>query len=415
MHITRNDEKNSNLLLDHSLIGSEIEKSIKNYNCDYIFNELPEGSFLVGGYIRDLIIGKNKRRSDIDIDIIIPQNAYKVGKNIAQKYNGKLIILDKDRQIIRIIIQGLTIDIASQISESFIEDIFSRDFTINSITFSLDSKLIFDPLNGIGDINKSLLRTYQTSNLIDDPLRILRCFRFVSEFDFNIDKDLFSFIKLNKNKLASVSVERLQYEFRKIIRGKNALKSILLINETNLFSWLQSQPVSSQNYLHNLNLKHFYIDEIYKFMPIFFLIETLNEVSIRNLKFSKSETTEASALRKWKNKMIQGSINEFDDCERFQLHKELEEILPAFILYLPEKDQLDWLKRWRDNEDKLFHPTNLLNGDTIKKHININDGPLLGQLLDFISMELAYERLQSLDDAIYKAKQWFQQNAPKYD
>jgi len=66
-------------------------------------------------------------------------------------------------------------------------------------------------------------------------------------------------------------------------------------------------------------------------------------------------------------------------------------------------------------KDNLFHPTNFLDGNTIKKHININDGPLLGELLYFLSQELAFNRIKNLDEAIYKAKQWFQQNAPKYD
>tara|TARA_Y100001970_G_scaffold154425_1_gene189222 strand:+ start:4719 stop:5948 length:1230 start_codon:yes stop_codon:yes gene_type:complete len=405
----------NNILLNHSLIASQIEKSIKNYKLDVIFSELPLGSFLVGGFIRDLIIGKNKKQSDIDLDIVISKDPFLVGSDIAKKHNGKFIILDKDRQIVRIIIREMTLDISPQISQSLIEDISRRDFTINSITFSLDSKLIFDPLNGIEDINKSLLRTHNERNLIDDPLRLLRCFRFVSEFNFNIDKNLFDLIKRYKNLLDSVAAERIHYEFRKIIRGENSQKSILLINKINLFSSIQSQKMSSNDFLEKLSLNNFYVDEIQQFLPIFFLIETLNECSIKKLKFSKSEILEASTLRKWKDILVKQSINEFNEMERFQLHKELENILPAFIFYLPEIDQLDWLSRWRDKKDKLFHPTNLLNGDILKKHLEINDGPLLGQLLFFLSKELAFNRINSLDDAIYKAKHWFQQNAPKYD
>ena len=405
----------NNILLNHSLIASQIEKSIKNYKLDVIFSELPLGSFLVGGFIRDLIIGKNKKKSDIDLDLVISKDPFLVGSDIAKKHNGKFIILDKDRQIVRIIIREMTLDISPQISQSLIEDISRRDFTINSITFSLDSKLIFDPLNGIEDINKSLLRTHNERNLIDDPLRLLRCFRFVSEFNFNIDKNLFDLIKRYKNLLDSVAAERIHYEFRKIIRGENSQKSILLINKINLFSSIQSQKMSSNDFLEKLSLNNFYVDEIQQFLPIFFLIETLNECSIKKLKFSKSEILEASTLRKWKDILVKQSINEFNEMERFQLHKELENILPAFIFYLPEIDQLDWLSRWRDKKDKLFHPTNLLNGDILKKHLEINDGPLLGQLLFFLSKELAFNRINSLDDAIYKAKHWFQQNAPKYD
>ena len=62
-----------------------------------------------------------------------------------------------------------------------------------------------------------------------------------------------------------------------------------------------------------------------------------------------------------------------------------------------------------------FHPKDLINGNTLKKLINLEEGPLLGNLLDYLSRELAYSRLVNYDDAIYKAKQWIQQNAPKCD
>ena len=78
-----------------------------------------------------------------------------------------------------------------------------------------------------------------------------------------------------------------------------------------------------------------------------------------------------------------------------------------------KRQRLDWLHRWRDNDDKLFHPSNLLNGDVIKNNLKIEDGPLLGELLHYLSKELAYKRLNNFDEAIYKAKLWIEQNAPK--
>ena len=264
-------------------------------------------------------------------------------------------------------------------------------------------------------INKSLLRTYNKKNIFDDPLRILRCFRFVSELNFDIDPYLFSLIKHHSDLLAHVSVERIQDEFRKIIRGKYALKSLLLVSETHLFKWIQKYQINADFLINQLNLTHFSQYEIQKFVHISYLIETLDDHSIKKLKFSNSEIAEAFTLRKWKHEIIKKPIVQFTESERFLLHKELEKILPAFIIYLPEKDKLEWLNRWRDQGDRLFHPTNLLNGDLIKKHIKIKDGPLLGRLLLFLSKELAFERIQNFDEAIYKAKGWFQQNAPKCD
>ena len=103
------------------------------------------------------------------------------------------------------------------------------------------------------------------------------------------------------------------------------------------------------------------------------------------------------------------------ESDRFALHKELEIFLPTFIFHLPQNLRLNWLRRWRDNDDKLFHPSNLLNGDLIKKNFKIKDGPILGELLKYLSEELAYKRLNNFDEAIYKAKRWIEQNAPKCD
>ena len=114
-----------------------------------------------------------------------------------------------------------------------------------------------------------------------------------------------------------------------------------------------------------------------------------------------------------KNKNI-AHLNELD---RFKLHQELEMFFPSFIFYLPKNLRFDWLKRWRDLEDKLFHPSNLINGDEIKKNFKIEDGPILGELLQYLSKELAYKRLNNFDEAIYKASNGLnkmRQNVIKY-
>ena len=120
-------------------------------------------------------------------------------------------------------------------------------------------------------------------------------------------------------------------------------------------------------------------------------------------------------MRKWHFLLKNQKYSKLDELDRFELHQELEMFLPSFIFYLPQNLRIAWLNRWRDKNDKLFHPSNLLNGDLIKKYFNIEDGPILGKLLEYLSKELAYNRLNNFDEAIYKAKQWIEQNAPKCD
>ena len=405
---------NETSYLKHSLIVSKLKDKIKNYqNLEIILSELPKGSILVGGFIRDLILDRLSLYPDIDI--VIPNNSLDIGKDIAEKFSGKFLILDQDRNIVRIIFRNFTIDIASQTHELLVEDLKSRDFTINSVGFSFNDGKLIDPAHGIRDMNDSLLRSFRDENLLHDPLRILRCFRFVSELNFHIEPRILEFIELNKFRLKTVSVERIQYELKRIVQGKEALKTVEFLNEIKIFDWTQSYENNHSNKLLHINFDNFLQDEIDQFFPIAYLKELLKEPVLTKFKFSKSHIFAINSLRRWSEKLKEKSIMHFTETERFELHKDLEMILPAFILYLPENFHKEWLKRWRNKKDKLFHPRNFLNGNQLKTIVGIEDGPLLGDLLNYLSREFAYERLNNFDEAIYKAKGWFQQNAPKCD
>jgi len=221
------------ILTDHTLIIDELEKSIKFHHWDSVLAFLPKGSYLVGGYIRDIILGRETE--DIDIDIVVPTNAIEIGKKITDSIGSKFIILDKKREVIRIILDHICIDIANQVSSTIEGDLNSRDFSINSIAFLFDKKCLFDPLNGLVDLKLSILRTHSLINLLNDPLRILRCFRFVSELNFKIDLNLITFFKKNKGKLYLVAEERINSEIQKIANGLYAIDAIMLIKKINIF------------------------------------------------------------------------------------------------------------------------------------------------------------------------------------
>ncbi len=398
---------------DHTLIIDELEKSIKFHNLDLILGFLPKGTYLVGGYIRDIILGREPEK--VDVDIVVPLNAIEIGKKIAGNFRSKFIILDEKREVVRIFLNHIYIDIANQVSFTIEGDLCSRDFSINSIAFLFDKKCLFDPLNGLEDLELSLLRTNSEKNLLNDPLRILRCFRFVSELNFKIDLKLVDFIQKNKGKLYLVAKERINYEIQKIVHGANALDAVLLIRKLNIFGIDNLSEDSFFLDLEKINYAELNQKEKEKFLPSFFIAQILDVLSLEKLKFNKAEIQKTKLLRKWHFLLEKKNIYQLTEADRFALHKELEMFLPSFIFYLPQKLRLDWLHRWRDNDDKLFHPSNLLNGDVIKKHLQIEDGPILGKLLHYLSMELAYKRLDNFDEAIYKARRWIEQNAPKCD
>ena len=403
----------SNSIIKYENLEKKIFQSIKQYNWEFILEELPSESILVGGYIRDLLIG-NKNKS-IDIDIVVPENALDFCKKISKKFKCKYIVLDENRNVGRIIFKDFVIDIASRFGQTVTQDLESRDFTINSIGFHLNKKKIIDPQSGLLDLKRCQLNCANKNNLINDPLRILRFFRFYAEYNFNFECSLIIFITENKKLLREVASERIIYELRKIFKGKSSLKSLLLLNEIKLFDWLQKYEDLSSYYMRNLNIAHFKSKELERFLPLYYLVETLEEVAIKKLKFSRFEISSSKSIKKWKKKLVNKSINQFTELERFELHSEMEDILPSFILYLPFEYHNEWLTRWRDKEDKLFHPSNLVNGNTLKSYLQLNDGPILGNLLNYLSKEYAFKRINNFDEAMYEAERWIQQNAPKCD
>ena len=125
----------NNTFSDHTLIIDELETSIKFHNLDLILDFLPKGSFLVGGYIRDIILGREPKT--VDFDIVVPFNAIEIGQKIANNIGSKFIILDQKREVVRIILNHIYIDIANQVS-STIEEICALEiFRLIQLLFYL--------------------------------------------------------------------------------------------------------------------------------------------------------------------------------------------------------------------------------------------------------------------------------------
>ncbi|HBW90708.1 MAG TPA: [cytidine(C)-cytidine(C)-adenosine (A)]-adding enzyme, partial [Cyanobacteria bacterium UBA11149] len=85
----------------------------------------------VGGAVRDSLLS---RRSDyLDLDFVLPVDAIKIARSLANRYKAGFVVLDKERQIARVVFEAATVDFAQQEGESIETDLYRRDFTINAI------------------------------------------------------------------------------------------------------------------------------------------------------------------------------------------------------------------------------------------------------------------------------------------
>lgn len=121
--------------------------------------------------------------------------------------------------------------------ESDVEtDLSRRDFTVNAMAIRLPEKTAVDPFNGLQDLEARVLRTpiHPDESFTDDPLRMLRAFRFASQLDFRIHEDVLDAIERLKEKLRTVSAERIADELSKLITGQRPGAALEQAEETGL-------------------------------------------------------------------------------------------------------------------------------------------------------------------------------------
>ena len=188
--------------------------------------------YAVGGFVRDIIL--NRERNDLDILVI--GNGTDFAKNVADELGITNVSYFKNFGTAHFDYQGMNVEFVGARKESydrntrkpivedgtFDEDISRRDFTINTLAISLNKnefgKLI-DKYDGLSDIKNERIKTplNPLKTFDDDPLRIMRAFRFASQLNFNVDESIIKAAYEMRNRLSIVSQERTTDEFLKIL------------------------------------------------------------------------------------------------------------------------------------------------------------------------------------------------------
>ncbi len=209
-------------------------------------------AYVIGGYVRDLILGRPSK----DIDIVVIGNGLDLAKKIAKKLRVKKVSTFANFGTAQFVYKDLDIEFVGARKESYrrdsrkpivedgtlSDDQKRRDFTINAMALSLHKDNfgdLLDPFNGVEDLKKEIIRTPldPSKTYSDDPLRMMRAIRFATQLNFKIEKKSLEAIRENANRLEIISKERIMDELNKIIlsdkpsRGFNLLFSTKLLHE----------------------------------------------------------------------------------------------------------------------------------------------------------------------------------------
>jgi len=223
---------------------------------DNIFNtislaasKLKIKAYVVGGFVRDAIIGRHSK----DIDILAVGSGIELAREVANMLEIKKVAVYKNFGTAQIKVKDKDIEFVGARKESYqrnsrkpiiengtlADDQSRRDFTINALAASLSKKdfgNVIDSFNGLDDLQNRIIRTplEPVITFSDDPLRMVRAIRFASQLGFDIENETFKAISVNAERLKIVSIERIIDEFNKIILSPKPSVGIEMLNETGL-------------------------------------------------------------------------------------------------------------------------------------------------------------------------------------
>jgi putative nucleotidyltransferase with HDIG domain len=206
-------------------------------------------AFVIGGFVRDLIL----ERPSKDIDIVVLGNGLELAQLSAEKLRVKKISLFKNFGTAHFKYKDLDIEFVGARKESYRSDSRKpivedgtlqddqnrRDFTINALALSLNKETfgeLIDPFDGVTDLEKGIIRTPLDPDVTysDDPLRMLRAIRFATQLNFKIETKSLESILKQSDRLKIISQERINEELNKIILADQPSRGFVLLKSTQL-------------------------------------------------------------------------------------------------------------------------------------------------------------------------------------
>jgi tRNA nucleotidyltransferase/poly(A) polymerase len=205
------------------------------FNQNLLPQTTSKGPYIVGGSVRDFLLG----RMPLDFDIVVLEDVKKFAAKMAAKTSGHLVELGRKKQFIyRIIIDNKIFDLAEASGASIEDDLKKRDFTINAMAYDVSSGQIIDYLGGRQDLADKKIRMVSRSVFRKDPVRLIRAYRIGATLVYDIDPETASTIKSNASLILKSAGERIREELFKMLSTSIAHRYLSQMADSGLLFYI---------------------------------------------------------------------------------------------------------------------------------------------------------------------------------
>ena len=244
-------------------------KIIEKIKLDDVISKIAENFdneiYLVGGTVRDYYMGLESVDRDI---IVMDEDAREFALKLADLFNATFVPLDEENKIYRLVLPDKInyIDVTNPVGDSIEKDLMRRDLTINAIAVNIRTGDVIDISGGVTDIKNKCINYVNEHNFIDDPLRLLRVYRFQALYGFQLAPETINAVCKYVDLIHKPAVERINYEILKLFSGKYAHQALENMNKTwlleEIFPFVNELKQVPPNSHHHLDLFHHSIETV---------------------------------------------------------------------------------------------------------------------------------------------------------
>lgn len=391
---------------------------------------LPPPAHLVGGCVRDALLGVSCR----DLDVVVGGDPLEEIRRLATTLEARLVDLSSGRfPTLRLVIGDLEIDVWRRGDLPLEDELRRRDLTINAIGWDLHDEVFVDPCGGLPDLSRRRLRVPRPEVLAEDPLRVLRLVRFAAQLPtFDVDPTTLRAARRRRTDLSSVASERIREELSHLFEQPAVERGLELAVRIGLYPALWGEdhhpesPAAGERAISTLERLSETAKLVGRLAP-----SPVLDLPLARLAASVRATLDPDASRRHlldrgyvtreTERRLRALVAETglpgDERERRRFIHRTGDLWPTAAALLlaergpstetaGERSVATLVDLWTEEGERLVDPPRLVRGDEAAEILDLEPGPALGEAMERLRLLQVDGMVSSREEALARLREW---------